>query len=461
MSNPPNAPDPEQLATARDVLLALIRLPGPWPSNDRVLADLVQHAARVVQRDRKERQAAERHRDADLRDGTGIRGGVQAQPAGALARPVTCYICKQPFEQLHSYYDSLCARCAALNFARRHRSTDLRGRTALVTGGRIRSGYHTVLKLLRAGAAVVATTRFPRDAARRFATEPDARDWVERLQLVGLDLRAVHAVEQFAEALSGQCAQLDIFISNAAQTVRRPPAYYRALVAGEREAVAALPPIARDLVAREAAFTALVPARGAGSNWHAELALVPLAPGDTSEEEFLTIANTADGGAIDLRHENSWGLLQESVSTVELFEVHAINCLAPFLLLRALRGLFRNGPARDRFAVMVSAVEGQFAAEKSTRHPHTNMAKAALNMMVRTSAPERAADRVFLTAVDPGWFSVQQAAPAAERLAADGARLPLDAEDAAARILDPVFTGIETGAPASGVLFKDYRVVPW
>jgi NAD(P)-dependent dehydrogenase (short-subunit alcohol dehydrogenase family) len=459
MAEAPNTPGPGELAAARDVLLALTRLPGPWPSNDRVLAELVQHAARVVQRDRKERHGAERQRDAELRDGTGIRGGIQPQPM-ALARAVTCYSCKQPFEQLDAFYDSLCPSCAALNFSKRPRSTDLRGRTALVTGGRIRSGYHTVLKLLRAGAEVIATTRFPRDAARRFATEPDAGDWAEQLHLVGLDLRAVHAVEQFAEALSVQRGQLDIFISNAAQTVRRPPAYYRALVAAEREPVA-LPPIAGALVQRSEAFTALVTARAQAPNWHAELALVPLAPGDTSGEEFLTGANTADGGAIDLRPENSWGLFQEAVSTVELFEVHAINCLAPFVLLRALRGLFRKGPSRDRFAVMVSAVEGQFAAEKSGRHPHTNMAKAALNMMVRTAALELAADRVYLTAVDPGWFSVQQAAPAAERLAADGARVPLDAEDAAARILDPVLTGIETGAPASGVLFKDYSVVPW
>src|SRR5262245_34468459 len=110
---------------------------------------------------------------------------------------------------------------------------------------------------------------------------------------------------------------------------------------------------------------------------------------------------------------------------------------------------------------MVSAAEGQFAGGKNGRHPHTNMAKAALNMLVRTSAPECAADRVFLTAVDPGWFSVQHAAPAAERFAAEGGRVPLDAVDAAARVLDPVVTGIASGRPASGVLFKDYREVPW
>jgi hypothetical protein len=244
--------------------------------------------------------------------------------------------------------------------------------------------------------------------------------------------------------------------------VRRPPAYYRALVAAERQSLAALPPLSRDMLAREPDFAALVRASAPDANWHAELALLPLAPEDaTGDANFPPGGLAHDGEPLDLRAENSWGLSQEEVGTVELLEAHAINCLAPFLLLRALRPLFRRGPERDRFAVMVSAVEGQFAGEKNGRHPHTNMAKAALNMMVHTSAAECAADRVFLSAVDPGWFSVQQAAPAAERFAEKGGRVPLDAIDAAARVLDPVFTGIATGRPAFGVLFKDYREVPW
>ncbi len=453
-------PTPEQLAAARDVLLALSRLPGPWPTHDPTLAELVRLAGRVVQRDRKQNRTDTKLRDANVRDQVGIRGAPPA-PNPLLARPVVCYACKQPFVALHHFYDSLCPACADLNFAKRHQTATLQGRAALVTGGRIKSGYQVVLKLLRAGAEVVATTRFPKDAARRFAAEPDAPEWAGRLQLVGLDLRAVPAVERFAAALSEGLPQLDIFVSNAAQTVRRPPAYYRALVAAEREPLAALPALSRDMLARETDF-ALVHTNAHDANWHAELALVPLASGDEAgDAQFPPGALAADGEPLDLRSENSWGLSQEEVGTVELLEVHAINCLAPFLLLRALRPLFRAGPARDRFAVMVSAAEGQFAGGKSGRHPHTNMAKAALNMLVRTSAPECAVDRVFLTAVDPGWFSVQQAAPAAERFAEQGGRVPLDAVDAAARILDPVFTGIESGRPASGALFKDYREVPW
>jgi NAD(P)-dependent dehydrogenase (short-subunit alcohol dehydrogenase family) len=454
-------PGPGQIAAARDVLLALARLPEPWPSNDQLLADLVRQAACLARRDRKRQQLEARKRDAELRDSAGIRGEAGPMPPARLARPAACYACKRPFDAVHAFYDSLCPACAELNFARRGRSTDLRGRVALVTGGRVKSGCRLVLKLLRAGAEVIATTRFPKDAARRFAAEPDAEDWSGRLALVGLDLRVAPAAERFADWLAARVPRLDVFVSNAAQTVRRPPAYYRTLVAAEREPLAALPPAARDMLGDTPPPVALAPPDLPGHNWHAELALLQLAPGDDSGDADFPAALAPDGEPADLRPENSWGLSHGEVGTVELFEAHAINCLAPFVLLRALRPLFRTGPPRDRFAVMVSAAEGQFASEKSGKHPHTNMAKAALNMMVRTSAAEFAADRVFLTAVDPGWFSVQQAAPAAERLEAAGVRVPLDAEDAAARILDPVFTGIETGSPASGVLFKDYRVVPW
>lgn len=457
-------PNAEQLRAARGALLALTRAAGPWPSNDPALAELVQLAARVAQRARKQQQGAERDRDAELRDAAGIRAGAGA-PAGeaVLARGAACYACKRPFDRVHHFYDSLCPACAELNFAKRNRSVDLSGRVALVTGGRVKAGYHTVLKLLRAGAEVIATTRFPRDAAQRFACEPDSEEWSGRLRLVGLDLRPLAAVERFAHALAERLPHLDIFVANAAQTVRRPPAYYRTLAEGEREPLASLPAPAQNMLAREAEFGALVPATGTapGANRHAELTLVPLVAGDEEDEHFPPGALAPDGEPLDLRAENSWGLAHAEVSAVELVEVHAVNCLAPFVLLRGLLPLFKRGPARDRFAVMVSAVEGQFAGGKSGKHPHTNMAKAALNMMVRTSAPEFARERVFLTAVDPGWFSVQAAAPAAERFRATGGRVPLDATDAAARVLDPVFSGIESGAPASGVLFKDYREAPW
>ena len=95
----------------------------------------------------------------------------------SLKRAVACYCCKAPFSELHHFYAALCPACASLNFQKRTQTADLRGRGALVTGARVKIGFRVALKLLRAGATVVATSRFPADAAARYASEPDAEQW--------------------------------------------------------------------------------------------------------------------------------------------------------------------------------------------------------------------------------------------------------------------------------------------
>jgi NAD(P)-dependent dehydrogenase (short-subunit alcohol dehydrogenase family) len=270
---------------------------------------------------------------------------------------------------------------------------------------------------------------------------------MNRLHLFGLDLRMLPRVEEFCRGLVSRFSRLDVFVANAAQTVRRPPAYYRELAAIETETMPDEP-------------TSLA-LPGSAAPWFSALSLVPLLPDDHTADAHIPAGwYDSDGEPLDLRPANSWGLPQEHVSTVELIEVQAVNVMSPFVMLRELRPLFRREPG-NKFAVVVSASEGRFAAEKSGQHPHTNMAKAAVNMLVRTSAEEFAADRVYLSAVDPGWFSVQSAAPSAERMHAAGGRLPLDAEDAAARILDPVFAHLHADTPPHGVLFKDYRQADW
>src|SRR5262249_53439707 len=105
------------------------------------------------------------------------------------------------------------------------------------------------------------------------------------------------------------------------------------------------------------------------------------------------------------RPTNSWALDLGGVSPLELLEVHAVNCLAPFLLLRRLEPLLFAGPDRPRHVVNVSAMEGQLSAEKTGRHPHTNMAKAALNMITRTCAKPCAERGVYINSVDTGWVT--------------------------------------------------------
>ena len=108
-------------------------------------------------------------------------------------------------------------------------------------------------------------------------------------------------------------------------------------------------------------------------------------------------------------------------------------------------------------------MEGKFYRHKTPNHPHTNMAKAALNMMTRTSAAELAAThRIFMTAVDTGWINDENPRErAAATAAASHFQTPIDEVDAAARVLQPVFEGVATGKPRFGVFLKDYAETEW
>lgn len=487
-------PTDDELVHCRQVLAALCDAPGPLPIDAPAVHEILRLAGQLLRQEKKQQRRAARDRDAELLDCAGIRVPqlerlsppiTPSSASGILSRPRTCYICKDPYTLLHTFYDCLCPSCAETNFARRNQTADLRGRIALVIGARVKIGFSIGLKLLRAGATVIATTRFPHDAARRYAAQPDASAWSDRLLLYGLDLRHLVGVERFAAAVAGGHPRLDVFIHNAAQTVRRPPAFYQHLLEGERCEASDLPGLAPKLLGPDLPSwpvgTAGLLARPAGQSaedtqaltpsllplrdgqW-AELSQLPLLPGDEHRDytDFPEGELDADTQQVDRRPQNSWGLHVNGVSTIELLEVQAVNCLAPFLLLRGLVPLLRAGPERDRYVVFVSAIEGQFGARwKDGRHPHTNMVKAALNMLTRTCAESYAAERIFLTSVDTGWVSNEAAHPTAERMRAEGFRPPLDAEDGAARVLDPIFTGINTGRNQYGVYLKDYQPGPW
>src|SRR5262249_5021745 len=137
------------------------------------------------------------------------------------------------FRRLHHFYDALCPECAALNYEKRFQTADLRGRVGLVTGARVKIGFQIALKMLRAGCRVIATTRFPQDAAQRYAKEADFADWKERLHVHGLDLRHSPSVEIFARYVEHTFERLDFLVNNACQTVRRPPGFYADLLDGE------------------------------------------------------------------------------------------------------------------------------------------------------------------------------------------------------------------------------------
>ena len=402
--------------------------------------------------------------------GIPISTSTTAPTAGTLIKARACYICKKPYTVVDAFYHQLCPDCAAMSHAKRDARTDLTGKRALLTGGRAKIGMYIALRLLRDGAHTTITTRFPRDAVRRFTSLPDSSDWIHRLRVVGIDLRDPAQVIGLADSVAEQ-GPLDILINNATQTVRRSPGAYQPLVDAELAPLpdGPLPELVtfghtndQHPLALERSIAAH-PILAAAAEKADELTEQAMTAGSSSLER-LAAGTAIDAGGLlpDLDHVNSWTQHVQEVEPLEMLEVQLANTTAPFLLVSRLRPSMAASPARRKYVVNVSAMEGVFGrGYKGPGHPHTNMAKAAVNMLTRTSSREMfESDGILMTSVDTGWITDERPHPTKVRLAEEGFHAPLDLVDGAARVYDPIVRG-EAGEDLFGVFLKDYEPSSW
>ena len=470
--------DPVRMAIALEVFEELDELPVDHPQAIEVRRATARLYKTVKQRNRKERRASVVAADEavtaatatgapgridDETQGLALTATTTAPTVGRLGKARACYICKERYREVDAFYHQLCPTCAALNRSRREARTDLSGRRALLTGGRAKIGMYIAVRLLRDGAHTTITTRFPTDAMRRFTDMHDSSQWLHRLSIVGIDLRDPAQVVELADAVAGQ-GPLDILINNAAQTVRRTPGAYAQLIAAES---APLPHGPRPALIELGYFVGAAPtAIGAHHATHEltphALTALALTSGSASLERVAEQTAIDAGGLVpDLDAVNSWTRRVHEVDPVELLEVQLCNVIAPFVLVSRLRASMAAATARRKYVVNVSAMEGQFGRiYKGAGHPHTNMAKAAVNMLTRTSARDLFAEGILMTSVDTGWITDERPHPTKARLAGEGFHAPLDLIDGAARVYDPIVRG-EQGEDLYDCFLKDYAKSAW
>lgn len=402
-----------------------------------------------------------------------------------LIKSRACYVCKTDFTDVHFFYDAMCPKCAEFNYAKRFQTTSLAGQVALITGSRLKIGYQASLMMLRAGAHVIATTRFPVDSAIRYAKEDDFHQWHDRLHIYGLDLRHTPSVELFCNYIEAKYDRLDILVNNAAQTVRRPPGFYAHLMANEmknyselsedvqkllrpfeeckRKLSVNIQTNSKELATRKLDWNGITPGIGLSSS--AALSQVPYAHDHTlsTEDVFPKGKLDADLQQVDLREMNSWRLSLGEIQTSEMIELQLVNAIAPFVLCNKLSWMMKRDNTGKKHIVNVSAMEGKFHRfTKTDKHPHTNMAKAALNMLTHTSAKDLVKYGIHMNAVDTGWVTDEDPITFSLRKQEHlDFQPPLDIVDGAARVCDPFFDGIIRGEHWCGRFLKDYFPVSW
>ncbi|ERF73745.1 hypothetical protein EPUS_00999 [Endocarpon pusillum Z07020] len=412
-----------------------------------------------------------------------------------------CYICRFLLVSHHAQYSSLCKPCGDFNLAScglsLPQNLHLEGKTALVTGGRLNLGYHTALRLLRCGAKVIVSTRYPRDAEVRYLAEHDSESWRERLKIIGADFRAASDVFQLVEAVK-ECLRrwdlegenrLDVLVNNAAQTLTDPLEKERQAVEQEKRFHGSR--FQSQLLLGGSGYEARIRGGFQGSKLLAygakrttmflEASNADLGPQNAVTDQNLVRSNDTELVPTENSLKSSWMQSLHEIPYEDVITAHSVNTLVPFILIRELVPLMSSpGSSSSRsearaskpqaYIINVSSREGTFESSqahpsKNGHHVHTNLTKAALNMLTATeAAPMWKEKRVAINSVDPGYMS---AAPEIETrwwemaMGEQGGEAgrwecPIGWEDGAGRVLWPIAVG-EKGEAVWGRFLKHFR----
>ena len=425
----------------------------------------------------------------------------------------SCYICKQKLglDNINKFYGSLCTKCGDYNYSFRTMKLDFSGRIAIVTGGRIKIGFYIVKKLLSYGCKVITTSRFPKDTLFKFKEDPDYTLWKKNLIIYPIDFRIIQSTMNFVKYIEKNFSHIDFLINNAAQTVRRTTEYYEYLMPIE---VKKLPSednkkiIKNDYLKiqkeiseefekdkknkdnsknknenifkidiqkeseKKQIINSLISLINKNKNESDEtipLSVIASQIKIMEEKEQPKVAIMGgDGQPYDFsKGKNSWNFELDEIPLEEFIEVQIINAWTPYYLCSKLKPMMMKSPFPDKYIVNVTAVEGIFNHFKRSTHVHTNMAKAALNMLTRTCAKYLEKNGIYMTCVDTGWVShMNEMNKIIENETKDYseyemATVPLDELDGAMRVLHPIIEGIKNKKYFSGILLKDYIKSKW
>jgi len=395
-----------------------------------------------------------------------------------------CYICQFILLSHHPQYSSLCRPCGDFNLASCELSLpqnlSLQGKTALITGGRVNLGYHTALRLLRCGARVIVSTRYPRDAEARYLAEGDFHGWSQALSIIGADFRAAkdvfHLIGLVKDQLKNWDAQkLDILMNNAAQTLTDPLETERRAV--QKEYQLKLEETSSNLLHDGSEYHARIRGGMKGLQILAmtsqqEVGFLEAAEEDTDlSKNFQIEQNLAHKSDADSK--SSWTQSMSQIPYEDVISAHSVNTFVPLILTRELLPLMgrardqspsENSPTKPQgYIINVSSREGIFeshpnSSSKNGHHVHTNLTKAALNMLTETEAgPAWRDGKVAINSVDPGYMS---AAPEIEKKWKELGRngTPIGWDDGAGRVLWPIAVG-ESGEAVWGRFLKHFGSV--